>query len=131
MDIVGLVKRSYSDYGTILKDSWYTIIAEELRENVRNVLFLVLIVCNIFFSSALPYTLPASVVCALHFIEFNYSVHPDRRMKMYSLNYVSLQFAWSLSLLLLFIATIFGLYCWRRIYLKSKFLFSCLSLLFY
>ncbi|KAL1400961.1 hypothetical protein pipiens_007005 [Culex pipiens pipiens] len=61
MDIVGLVKRSYSDYGTILKDSWYTIIAEELREN----------------------------------------------------------FAWSLSLLLLFIATIFGLYCWRRIYLKK------------
>lgn len=34
MDIVGLVKRSYSDYGTILKDSWYTIIAEELRNNV-------------------------------------------------------------------------------------------------
>ncbi|XP_062701691.1 neuropathy target esterase sws isoform X1 [Aedes albopictus] len=61
MDIVGLVKRSYSDYGTILKDSWYTIIAEELRNN----------------------------------------------------------FAWSLSLLLILITTIVGLYCWRRIYLKK------------
>lgn len=61
MDIVGLVKRSYSDYGTILKDSWYTIIAEELSNN----------------------------------------------------------FAWLLSLLLLLFATIIGLYCWRRIYLKK------------
>ena len=34
MDIVGLVKKSYSDYGTIIADSWYTYICEELRENV-------------------------------------------------------------------------------------------------
>ncbi|XP_021704511.1 neuropathy target esterase sws isoform X1 [Aedes aegypti] len=61
MNIVGLVKRSYSDYGTIFKDSLYTFIAEELRNN----------------------------------------------------------FAWSLSVLLILIATIVGLYCWRRIYLKK------------
>uniref|UniRef100_A0A182SBP9 lysophospholipase n=1 Tax=Anopheles maculatus TaxID=74869 RepID=A0A182SBP9_9DIPT len=31
MDIVGLVKKSYADYGTMLKDSWYTINTEDLN----------------------------------------------------------------------------------------------------
>ncbi|XP_052867526.1 neuropathy target esterase sws isoform X1 [Anopheles cruzii] len=31
MDIVGLVKKSYADYGTMLKDSWYTVITEEMH----------------------------------------------------------------------------------------------------
>ncbi|XP_049542431.1 neuropathy target esterase sws isoform X2 [Anopheles darlingi] len=31
MDIVGLVKKSYADYGTMLWDSWYTMITEELH----------------------------------------------------------------------------------------------------
>uniref|UniRef100_A0A182QB96 Neuropathy target esterase sws n=1 Tax=Anopheles farauti TaxID=69004 RepID=A0A182QB96_9DIPT len=31
MDIVGLVKKSYSDYGTMLKDFWYTVSTEDLH----------------------------------------------------------------------------------------------------
>ncbi|XP_058128164.1 neuropathy target esterase sws isoform X2 [Anopheles coustani] len=31
MDIVGLVKKSYADYGTMIKDSWYTISIEDHR----------------------------------------------------------------------------------------------------
>uniref|UniRef100_A0A8W7PWA6 lysophospholipase n=1 Tax=Anopheles coluzzii TaxID=1518534 RepID=A0A8W7PWA6_ANOCL len=31
MDIAGLVKKSYADYGTMLKDSWYTINTEDLH----------------------------------------------------------------------------------------------------
>ncbi|XP_053691068.1 neuropathy target esterase sws isoform X2 [Sabethes cyaneus] len=46
MNIVGLVKRSYSDYGTIFKDYWYTI-AEELRNNFAWSLSLLLLLISI------------------------------------------------------------------------------------
>lgn len=37
MDIVGILKSSYYDYGTIITDAWYYIFSSELRSNVSNV----------------------------------------------------------------------------------------------
>lgn len=34
MDVISLLKSSYSDYGTILSDTWYALLKKEIIENV-------------------------------------------------------------------------------------------------
>ncbi|XP_053677884.1 neuropathy target esterase sws [Anopheles nili] len=51
MDIVGLVKKSYADYGTMLKDSWYTINTEDLNFYWAIKLFVaILTICTTYYT---------------------------------------------------------------------------------
>lgn len=34
MDIVGLIKKSYRGYGSLISDSWYALLKENVRNNV-------------------------------------------------------------------------------------------------
>lgn len=34
MDIVGLIKKSYQGYGSLISDSWYALLKENVKNNV-------------------------------------------------------------------------------------------------